>query len=150
MPAAPRRGTWGTSARRAASSFGNEPFLTVVTWQPGSAGAVVVPGAGRPAGDLVVVPLVGGPLVAVVGDLVAGHVGLVRLPGRRAAVPRGRRRRGRGWRGGRRGRRRGRGRGRRGHRRPLGEGHGVGGEVPRILRHAAALAGGAAVVVRRI
>ena len=53
-----------------------------------SAGAVVVPGAGGAAGDLVVVPLVGGPVVAVVGDLVARDVGRGCYPGGRARAGR--------------------------------------------------------------
>src|SRR5439155_20019445 len=88
-----------------------------------------------------------GRLMAAVRRNVPGHVGLVRRAGRRRTAPRG----GRGG-GGGPGRRRGSGRRRRrrGHRRALGEGDGVGGEVPRVLRHTAALAGGGAVVVRRV
>ncbi len=51
-----------------------------------SAGAVVGPGARGATRHLVVVPLLGGPLVAVVGDHRAVRVGLVRHPGRGAAA----------------------------------------------------------------
>jgi ribosomal protein S18 acetylase RimI-like enzyme len=59
-----------------------------VTGTCASARTIVVPRAGRAAGDLVVVPLVGGPVVASVGDDVAGHVGGVVHPGR-GTVPGG-------------------------------------------------------------
>jgi GNAT superfamily N-acetyltransferase len=56
-----------------------------VTSTSASARTIVVPRAGWAAGDLVVVPLVGGPVVAAVGDDVAGHVGRVVHPGRGTA-----------------------------------------------------------------
>jgi hypothetical protein len=52
-----------------------------------SAGAVVLPGTRRAAGDLVIVPLVGRPRVAPVRHHVAQNVGLVRDPSRRRAAP---------------------------------------------------------------
>jgi hypothetical protein len=42
-----------------------------------SAGAVIVPGTGRSAQCLIIIPLVGGPFAAVIGNHVAGHVGPV-------------------------------------------------------------------------
>jgi hypothetical protein len=53
-----------------------------------SAGPVIAPGTGPTARRLVVIPLVGGPFVAVIGNHVAGHVGSAGERGLLTRMPR--------------------------------------------------------------
>src|SRR5215469_3952861 len=96
------------AGRSAVAARGGPPQRAAPGAAVGSAGAVVVPGARWAARNLVIVPLVSGPVVAVVGDHVPGYIGGVRHPCR-SAVPARRGGRGRGRSGGRGGRRRHRG-----------------------------------------